>query len=154
LQRQKLATLVAPGACNVYNSTAPHCYRPSSRNSRAFCDAITSNVTLPIFVYPRTFIRLGTSIKHPSVQGHSSDFRPLNLCPSTNFRSTFVGLSSDVCWTFIKLLSYHLVVLHLAFYHPIVLRSTVLPFRSTSVRHCSFPSTHHIFQTVHCVKTL
>ncbi len=95
LQRHELATLAASGACNVYSSTTLHCHRPSSRSSRAFYDAITSNVTLLIFVYPRTFVHLGTSIKHPSIQGHSSHFRPLNLCPSTNFRSTFNGLSSN-----------------------------------------------------------
>jgi len=95
LQRHELATLAVSGACNVYSSTALHCHRPLSRSSRAFYDAITSNVTLLIFVYPRTFVYLGTSIKHSSIQEHSSHFRPLNLCSSTNFRSTFIELSSN-----------------------------------------------------------
>jgi hypothetical protein len=134
------------GTCNA---VAPCYYWPSPQSSRAFCDAMTSNVTLPIFVRPRTFVKL------LSVKGRSSNFRPLDLHPSVH------RLSSDVCQIIIELLSCVLpscchvsyilssYVLRFVIMHP-----TILSFRSTSILHHSFPLTHRILQTVRCVKTL
>ncbi len=84
-----------PQACNACSSVATlRFHRPSLWNSWAFCGTVTSDVTLLIFVRPRTFIRLRTSVKLSSVQGRSSDFHPLDLCPSRDDCRTFVRLRS------------------------------------------------------------
>jgi hypothetical protein len=102
LQRLQRQELIALKACNACNVIAPRCRWPSSWSSRAFCDAMTSNITLQIFVSLGTFIRL------LSIQGHSSDFCPSNLRPT-----------KDVCpRTFVH---------RIAILHPAIMLSYVLP---------------------------
>jgi hypothetical protein len=109
-------------ACSVATS---HCRWPLLWSSRAFCDAVTTDVTLPIFVHPRTFVRLGTFVKLPFVQGRSLDFCPLDLHRSRVVRPwTFVrwtcGLPSyGLCPAFCHLVSYVLPSCHFV-RHPFV----------------------------------
>jgi hypothetical protein len=168
-------------ACNACNVVAPCCHRPLSQSSRAFCSTMTFDVTLPIFVHPRTFVKL-LSVQGRSLDFRSLDFRSLDVCPwtfvhpgmsvhglsfiegcpsmdfcsSIDFRLTSVGLSLNCCPFVLRSIILRPAYYRLASYvlSSCILRSTVLPFRLTSVRHCSFPSTHHILQTVRCAKTL
>jgi len=127
------------GACNAYSAATSRCRQPSLWRSQAFYGIVTSDVTLPIFVYPGKFVKLS------SVQGRSLNFHPLDLHPSKDVRPrTFIH------WTSIqRSLDYCPVSCH-----PVVLRHAILPFCLTSVRHRSFIATHRILQTVRCVRTL
>jgi hypothetical protein len=97
LQCYELITL---GVCNA---TAPHCHWPSLQSSWAFYDAMTSDVTLQIFIRSWTFVCLGTFVKLSSVQGRSLDF---------------------IHWVVVL---HHNVLTSCVFYRPVVLRSAILP---------------------------
>jgi hypothetical protein len=103
---------------------------------------VTKDVTMTNFY--RTFVRCPFHLRLMTILSHILTSYCTTIMRYSALTSCVMSSYSVAILTFCFLSSYGIVVLRLV----------VLPFCLTSVRRHSFPSTHHIFQSVCCVKVL